>query len=25
VIGRWVEVYARKNYGPYVTAEEASS
>jgi hypothetical protein len=23
--GRWVEVYARKNYGPYVAAEEASS
>ena len=25
VIGRWVEVYARKNYGPYAAAEEASS
>ena len=25
VIGRWVEVYARKNYGPYTAPEEASS
>jgi len=25
VIDRWVEVYARKNYGPYTAPEEASS